>query len=212
MASKNFSNSLKDLYMNILIDNINENNYELLTNTLSSLLADKLTYNESDLFVMINIILLVKRSPMVSPLMKLQVEELEAKIVRMVAENFTPDCETVENHSCDGGCDKCHEAPAANEDNDVFAVQSGIVIKKRYYCDDGGFILPAPGATGNLRLRGEDPATGLEYDGEVEIDSQGYVVSILREIRLIDKTPKAYDEIYAGLMSDILQYQEEQNG
>ena len=77
---------------------------------------------------------------------------------------------------------------------------------------NSGFSLPAAGSTLILRVEGiAKDSTTTRFEASVEIDSSGYVVNIIMEPTIIGITtePRDFSDIYTDLLSDILQYEDE---
>lgn len=97
-------------------------------------------------------------------------------------------------------------------DEILFENEAGILYKRYLPSFEAGFALPAAGTTLILRVEGlaKDSAT-TRFEASVEIDSSGYVIKIITEPTLIESTatPRDFSDIYTDLLSDILQYEDE---
>ena len=90
--------------------------------------------------------------------------------------------------------------------------EAGILYKRYLPKINSGFSLPAAGSTLILRVEGlAKDSTTTRFEASVEIDSSGYVVNIIMEPTLIGTTkePRDFSDIYTDLLSDILQYEDE---
>ena len=94
----------------------------------------------------------------------------------------------------------------------LFENEAGILYKRYLPNYDSGFSLPAVGSTLILRVEGiAKDSTTTRFEASVEIDSSGYVVNIIMEPTIIGATtePRDFSDIYTDLLSDILQYEDE---
>lgn len=94
----------------------------------------------------------------------------------------------------------------------LFENEAGIIFKRYLPSLEANYSLPAVGTTMTLRIEGlaKDSAT-TRFEASVEIDSAGYVKEILKEPVLMGNTtePRDFSDIYTDLLSDILQYEDE---
>lgn len=94
----------------------------------------------------------------------------------------------------------------------LFENEAGILYKRYLPNYDSGFSLPATGSTLILRVEGiAKDSTTTRFEASVEIDSSGYVIRTIMEPTLISATkePRDFSDIYTDLLSDILQYEDE---
>ena len=114
---------------------------------------------------------------------------------------------------CEAECMK-YEILGETEGTDeiLFENEAGILFKRYLPSFESGFILPAAGTTLILRVEGlaKDSNT-TRFEASVEIDSAGYVLNIIMEPAIIESTttPRDFSDIYTDLLSDILQYEDE---
>ena len=90
--------------------------------------------------------------------------------------------------------------------------EAGILYKRYLPKINSGFSLPAAGSTLILRVEGlAKDSTTTRFEASVEIDSSGYVIKTIMEPTIIGTTtePRDFSDIYTDLLSDILQYEDE---
>lgn len=133
----------------------------------------------------------------------LAINELELKILRCTCQILNID----NTKNCDTSL--CENKNKCDKDSNIERLIEN--LKSRFFIPSGDseFKLPEEGKTGNLKIQELDPLTGKRYKAEVIIDDKGAVVSILVKPRYLEEKIKTYEEIYGGLLNDILKYSEE---
>lgn len=94
----------------------------------------------------------------------------------------------------------------------LFENEAGILYKRYLPNIEAKFDLPAVGTTMILRIEGlAKNSLEARFEASVEIDSSGYVKNIVAEPILIGNAtePRDFSDIYTDLLSDILQYEDE---
>ena len=114
---------------------------------------------------------------------------------------------------CETECMKYEVLGETDGTNEVLFENEAGAIFKRYLPNlEVNFDLPPVGSTMVLRIEGlAKDSTTARFEASVEIDSTGYVQNIIAEPTLIGNTtePRDFSDIYTDLLSDILQYEDE---
>ncbi len=114
---------------------------------------------------------------------------------------------------CETECMKYEVLGETDGTNEIlFENEAGIIFKRYLPNLEVNFDLPPVGSTMVLRIEGlAKDSTTARFEASVEIDSTGYVQNIIAEPTLIGNTtePRDFSDIYTDLLSDILQYEDE---
>lgn len=206
MEKENRRNFLKGIFSDILINNITESNIEKITKCLREYLDNEDWLNDiENNYMLLNIMMLIKNNMCISSALMLYIKELEIKILRLTSEKLVEDTSEMEEH-----IELPKELAKACDNN--YLSQYKHLLRDRYIPTNDNFILPKKGEIGNLKVFEQDPATGIRYKMEVLVDSEGRVVGMINEPVALEMKNKSFDEIYGGLLNEILMFSENEMG
>lgn len=202
MDETNRSSSLLELYEDLVLNNLCDNNYPKISQLFFNICDNKFDLsNFYDDFLILNIINLLEINSSMSSALSLILKECKIKITRYTSLNLP----IVKDNFCE-----LEECNLKNLENEIFSDENGIEIKKRYYPYNNEYSLPEYGQTGIIKVVGKIiTSPNKEYYQKVEIDHKGRVLRLIGEPEIIDKIVNNsqinYDDIYKTLLTQVLE-------
>ena len=202
MDETNRSSSLLELYEDLVLNNLCDNNYPKVSQLFFDICDGKFNLNNFyDDFLILNIINLLEINSSMSSALSLILKECKIKITRYTSLNLP----IVKDNFCE-----LEECNLKNLENEIFSDENGIEIKKRYYPYNNEYSLPEYGKTGIIKVVGKIiTSPNKEYYQKVEIDHKGRVLRLIGEPEIIDKIVNNsqinYDDIYKTLLTQVLE-------
>ena len=172
MDETNRSSSLLELYEDLVLNNLCDNNYPKVSQLFFDICDGKFNLNNFyDDFLILNIINLLEINSSMSSALSLILKECKIKITRYTSLNLP----IVKDNFCE-----LEECNLKNLENEIFSDKNGIEIKKRYYPYNNEYSLPEYGQTGIIKVVGEIiTSPNKEYYQKVEIDHKGRVLRLI---------------------------------
>ena len=202
MDETNRSSSLLELYEDLILNNLCDNNYPKVSQLFFDICDGKFNLNNFyDDFLILNIINLLEINSSMSSALSLILKECKIKITRYTSLNLP----IVKDNFCE-----LEDYNLKNLENEIFSDENGIEIKKRYYPYNNEYSLPEYGQTGIIKVVGKIiTSPNKEYYQKVEIDHKGRVLRLIGEPEIIDKIVNNsqinYDDIYKTLLTQVLE-------
>lgn len=202
MDETNRSSSLLELYEDLVLNNLCDNNYPKISQLFFNICDNKFDLsNFYDDFLILNIINLLEINSSMSSALSLILKECKIKITRYTSLNLP----IVKDNFCE-----LEDYNLKNLENEIFSDENGIEIKKRYYPYNNEYSLPEYGQTGIIKVVGKIiTSPNKEYYQKVEIDHKGRVLRLIGEPKIIDKIVNNsqinYDDIYKTLLTQVLE-------
>ena len=202
MDETNRSSSLLELYEDLVLNNLCDNNYPKISQLFFNICDNKFDLsNFYDDFLILNIINLLEINSSMSSALSLILKECKIKITRYTSLNLP----IVKDNFCE-----LEDYNLKNLENEIFSDENGIEIKKRYYPYNNEYSLPEYGQTGIIKVVGKIiTSPNKEYYQKVEIDHKGRVLRLIGEPEIIDKIVNNsqinYDDIYKTLLTQVLE-------
>lgn len=202
MDETNRSSSLLELYEDLVLNNLCDNNYPKISQLFFNICDNKFDLsNFYDDFLILNIINLLEINSSMSSALSLILKECKIKITRYTSLNLP----IVKDNFCE-----LEDYNLKNLENEIFSDENGIEIKKRYYPYNNEYSLPEYGQTGIIKVVGKIiTSPNKEYYQKVEIDHKGRVLRLIGEPEIIDKiinnSQINYDDIYKTLLTQVLE-------
>lgn len=202
MDETNRSSSLLELYEDLVLNNLCDNNYPKISQLFFNICDNKFDLsNFYDDFLILNIINLLEINSSMSSALSLILKECKIKITRYTSLNLP----IVKDNF-----NELEECNLKNLENEIFSDENGIEIKKRYYPYNNEYSLPEYGQTGIIKVVGKIiTSPNKEYYQKVEIDHKGRVLRLIGEPEIIDKIVNNsqinYDDIYKTLLTQVLE-------
>ncbi len=206
MDEKNTSGALLELYEDLVLNNLCDNNYPSVSKLFFDICDNKFNLNNFyNTFLVLNIINLLEINSSMSSALSLLLKECKIKITRntslnlpLVKDNFN----------------ELEEYNLKNLENEIFSNVNGVEIKKRYIPYNCEYELPEYGKTAIIIVVGNIiTAPNKEYKQKVEIDHKGRVLRLIGEPEIIDKIVNNssinYDDIYKTLLTQVLETSED---
>ena len=202
MDETNRSSSLLELYEDLVLNNLCDNNYPKVSQLFFDICDGKFNLNNFyDDFLILNIINLLEINSSMSSALSLILKECKIKITRYTSLNLP----IVKDNF-----NELEEYYLKNLENEIFSDENGIEVKKRYYPYNNEYPLPEYGKTGIIKIIGHiTTSPNKEYCQKVEIDHKGRVLRLVDEPEIIDKIVNNsqinYDDIYKTLLTQVLE-------
>lgn len=202
MDETNRSSSLLELYEDLVLNNLCDNNYPKISQLFFDICDGKFNLNNFyDDFLILNIINLLEINSSMSSALSLILKECKIKITRYTSLNLP----IVKDNF-----NELEEYYLKNLENEIFSDENGIEVKKRYYPYNNEYLLPEYGQTGIIKIIGHiTTSPNKEYCQKVEIDHKGRVLRLVDEPEIIDKIVNNsqinYDDIYKTLLTQVLE-------
>ena len=202
MDETNRSSSLLELYEDLVLNNLCDNNYPKVSQLFFDICDGKFNLNNFyDDFLILNIINLLEINSSMSSALSLILKECKIKITRYTSLNLP----IVKDNF-----NELEEYYLKNLENEIFSDKNGIEVKKRYYPYNNEYPLPEYGKTGIIKIIGHiTTSPNKEYCQKVEIDHKGRVLRLVDEPEIIDKIVNNsqinYDDIYKTLLTQVLE-------
>lgn len=202
MDETNRSSSLLELYEDLVLNNLCDNNYPKVSQLFFDICDSKFNLNNFyDDFLILNIINLLEINSSMSSALSLILKECKIKITRYTSLNLP----IVKDNF-----NELEEYYLKNLENEIFSDENGIEVKKRYYPYNNEYPLPEYGQTGIIKIVGHIiTSPNKEYCQKVEIDHKGRVLRLVDEPEIIDKIVNNsqinYDDIYKTLLTQVLE-------
>lgn len=202
MDETNRSSSLLELYEDLVLNNLCDNNYPKVSQLFFDICDGKFNLNNFyDDFLILNIINLLEINSSMSSALSLILKECKIKITRYTSLNLP----IVKDNF-----NELEEYYLKNLENEIFSDENGIEVKKRYYPYNNEYSLPEYGQTGIIKIVGHiTTSPNKEYCQKVEIDHKGRVLRLVDEPEIIDKIVNNsqinYDDIYKTLLTQVLE-------
>ena len=202
MDETNRSSSILELYEDLVLNNLCDNNYPKISQLFFNICDNKFDLsNFYDDFLILNIINLLEINSSMSSALSLILKECKIKITRYTSLNLP----IVKDNFCE-----LEDYNLKNLENEIFSDENGIEIKKRYYPYNNEYSLPEYGQTGIIKVVGKIiTSPNKEYYQKVEIDHKGRVLRLIGEPEIIDKIVNNsqinYDDIYKTLLTQVLE-------
>ena len=202
MDETNRSSSLLELYEDLVLNNLCDNNYPKISQLFFNICDNKFDLsNFYDDFLILNIINLLEINSSMSSALSLILKECKIKITRYTSLNLP----IVKDNFCE-----LEDYNLKNLENEIFSDENGIEIQKRYYPYNNEYSLPEYGQTGIIKVVGKIiTSPNKEYYQKVEIDHKGRVLRLIGEPEIIDKIVNNsqinYDDIYKTLLTQVLE-------
>lgn len=202
MDETNRSSSLLELYEDLVLNNLCDNNYPKVSQLFFDICDGKFNLsNFYDDFLILNIINLLEINSSMSSALSLILKECKIKITRYTSLNLP----IVKDNF-----NELEEYYLKNLENEIFSDENGIEVKKRYYPYNKEYPLPEYGQTGIIKIIGHIATSpNKEYCQKVEIDHKGRVLRLVDEPEIIDKIVNNsqinYDDIYKTLLTQVLE-------
>lgn len=206
MGTTDTKSYLLELYEDLILNNLCDNNYPKISKLFFDICDNKFDlkdfYND---FLILNIINLLEINSSMSSALSLILKECKIKITRytslnlpLVKENFV----------------ELEEGYLTSLESETFSDIDGVEIKKRYKPKNNEFQLPEYGQTGIITVMGEMiKSPNKEYRQKIEIDHKGRVLKLIGEPEIIDKivnnSALNYDDIYKTLLVQVLETSED---
>ena len=174
MDETNRSSSLLELYEDLVLNNLCDNNYPKVSQLFFDICDGKFNLNNFyDDFLILNIINLLEINSSMSSALSLILKECKIKITRYTSLNLP----IVKDNFCE-----LEDYNLKNLENEIFSDENGIEIKKRYYPYNNEYHLPEYGQTGIIKVVGKIiTSPNKEYYQKVEIDHKGRVLRLIGE-------------------------------
>lgn len=207
MDETNRSSSLLELYEDLVLNNLCDNNYPKVSQLFFDICDGKFNLNNFyDDFLILNIINLLEINSSMSSALSLILKECKIKITRYTSLNLP----IVKDNF-----NELEEYYLKNLENEIFSNTDGIEIKKRYIPYHNEYPMPEYGQTGIIKVIGHiTTAPNKEYSQKVEIDHKGRVLRLVDEPEIIDKivdnSQINYDDIYKTLLTQVLETSDKQ--
>lgn len=206
MAQNDTKQDLLELYEDIVVNNLNNDNYQNVIKLFMDIVNNKFSledfYND---FIILNMINLLEINSSMSSALALILKEVKIKITRYTSLNLP----TVKDNFVE-----IEDNYLKSLEQEIFSNENGIEIHKRYMPYDNGFDLPKYPSTGTIIVAGtlaNDP--NKEFRQKIIIDHKGRVLKLEGEPEIFDKVVNndniSYDDIYASLLSQVLEAKEE---
>lgn len=202
MDETNRSSSLLELYEDLVLNNLCDNNYPKVSQLFFDICDGKFNLNNFyDDFLILNIINLLEINSSMSSALSLILKECKIKITRYTSLNLP----IVKDNF-----NELEEYYLKNLEDEIFSNTDGIEIKKRYIPYHNEYPMPEYGQTGIIKVIGHiTTAPNKEYSQKVEIDHKGRVLRLVDEPEIIDKivdnSQISYDDIYKTLLTQVLE-------
>ena len=202
MDETNRSSSLLELYEDLVLNNLCDNNYPKVSQLFFDICDGKFNLNNFyDDFLILNIINLLEINSSMSSALSLILKECKIKITRYTSLNLP----IVKDNF-----NELEEYYLKNLENEIFSDENGIEVKKRYYPYNNEYPLPEYGQQGIIKIIGHiTTSPNKEYCQKVEIDHKGRVLRLVDEPEIIDKIVNNsqinYDDIYKTLLTQVLE-------
>ena len=206
MGTTDTKSYLLELYEDLILNNLCDNNYPKISKLFFDICDNKFDlkdfYND---FLILNIINLLEINSSMSSALSLILKECKIKITRytslnlpLVKENFV----------------ELEEGYLTSLESETFSDIDGVEIKKRYKPKNNEFQLPEYGQTGIITVMGEMiKSPNKEYRQKIEIDHKGRVLKLIGEPEIIDRivnnSALNYDDIYKTLLAQVLETSED---
>lgn len=206
MGTTDTKSYLLELYEDLILNNLCDNNYPKISKLFFDICDNKFDlkdfYND---FLILNIINLLEINSSMSSALSLILKECKIKITRytslnlpLVKENFV----------------ELEEGYLTSLESETFSDIDGVEIKKRYKPKNNEFQLPEYGQTGIITVMGEMiKSPNKEYRQKIEIDHKGRVLKLIGEPEIIDRivnnSALNYDDIYKTLLTQVLETSED---
>lgn len=188
------------IYLKEILNKILMNSYEEmeLIDLFKEIIDKDLSNNTEINFLLMVMISLLKRNQIQTPALTIFVEQLELELIF-----------SCYNTDCQSKCEK--KQPTKLSDEGLSAEQIEQIFWEKYVNNpfnpgpDARYQLPKEGSTLDLGVK-DNEVFGDLYTMRFEIDSKGQVLKWIEKPHKVYR-PENFNEIYSGLMGQIMEYQ-----